>query len=112
MNKSSKLKEKVAKLERQLKDARYEAEMYKTFYRAKHSDIKLVLPQVLHNIKILFTTLKKISEFAISHCTKDCTSFCNDCGYLELQRMVLNCLKQMRRIDNEFEIEFNDGRKE
>lgn len=109
MSGSSKLKEKIKKLELQLTDAKYEAKMYKTFYRAKHDDIKSILPIMVQKAKTLMATLKKISDISISECTSSCTGACGDCDYLKIQVIILNCLRQIERIENEFKIEFDDG---
>ena len=109
MSGSSGLKEKVARLKRQLKDAELEAEMYKTFYRAKHDDIRSILPIMVQKAKTLMATLKKVSDISISECTSSCPSACGDCNYLKIQVIILNCLRQIERIENEFKVEFDDG---
>lgn len=100
MSGSGRLKEKVNKLEHKLNLLNIECETYKTLYRAKHDDIKNLLPTAMFNIRTLWATLKKISDLAIKNCTGDCKGYCGECDYLELQKIVLSCLKNMKEIEN------------
>lgn len=109
MSGSSKLKEKVEKLERQLKDAEYEAEMYRTFYVACAQGGGRILPLALTHIQVIWGALKEISEFAVSNCKKECDSSCEECEFLKLQKLVLSCVKRLGKVQDEFKIELNNG---
>lgn len=73
---------------------------YKEVYKSNYEELKTLIPKSLISLKIYNTTLKKLSDIAISRCHKDCEGACGDCDYLKAQIIILDCLRQIARLDN------------